>query len=91
MRSSTASRPVSYTHLDVYKRQLQFSLNVPAVAVLDRVGPSRLAARLAQAGAALTLPDGDAPGLAIGLGGAGIKLSDLVMLYSCLLYTSRCV
>jgi penicillin-binding protein 1C len=64
------------------REALQFSLNVPAVAVLDRVGPSRLAARLAQAGAALTLPDGDAPGLAIGLGGAGIKLSDLVMLYS---------
>ena len=28
------------------------------------------------------LPDGQAPGLAIGLGGAGIKLSDLVMLYA---------
>ncbi len=53
------------------REALQFSLNVPAVAVLDRIGPSRLAARLAQAGAALTLPDGDAPGLAIGLGGAG--------------------
>jgi penicillin-binding protein 1C len=64
------------------RQALQFSLNVPAVAVLDRVGPSRLAARLAQAGAALTLPDGDAPGLAIGLGGAGVRLSDLVMLYS---------
>ena len=64
------------------REALQFSLNVPAVAVLDRVGPSRLAARLAQAGASLTLPDGDAPGLAIGLGGAGIKLSDLVTLYA---------
>ena len=61
---------------------MQFSLNVPAVAVLDRVGPGRLAARLTQAGARLALPDGDAPGLAIGLGGVGIKLSDLVMLYS---------
>jgi penicillin-binding protein 1C len=64
------------------RQALQFSLNVPAVAVLDRVGPSRLAARLAQAGASLALPVGDAPGLAIGLGGVGIKLSDLVMLYS---------
>jgi len=64
------------------REALQFSLNVPAVAVLDRVGPSRLAARLAQAGASLTLPDGDAPGLAIGLGGVGVKLSDLVMLYA---------
>src|SRR5580658_1027353 len=43
------------------REALQFSLNVPAVAVLDRVGPSRLAARLTQAGAALTLPDGQAP------------------------------
>jgi penicillin-binding protein 1C len=64
------------------REALQYSLNVPAVAVLDRVGPSRLAARLVQAGASLALPDGDAPGLAIGLGGLGIKLSDLVMLYS---------
>jgi penicillin-binding protein 1C len=61
---------------------LQMSLNVPAIAVLDRVGPARLAARLMQAGATLTLPDGQAPGLAIGLGGVGIKLRDLVMLYS---------
>jgi penicillin-binding protein 1C len=30
----------------------------------------------------LVLPEGEAPGLAIGLGGVGIKLSDLVMLYS---------
>jgi penicillin-binding protein 1C len=64
------------------REALQSSLNVPAVAVLDRVGPSRLAARLTQAGAALALPEGEVPGLAIGLGGVGIKLSDLVMLYS---------
>ena len=64
------------------REALQFSLNVPAIAVLDRVGPSRLAARLTQAGATLVLPNGQAPGLAIGLGGAGIKLSDLVMLYA---------
>jgi len=63
------------------REALQFSLNVPAVAVLDRVGASRLSARLTQAGASLTLPEGQAPGLAIGLGGVGIKLSDLVMLY----------
>ena len=33
------------------RRALQLSLNVPAVAVLDKVGASRLSARLAQAGA----------------------------------------
>ena len=64
------------------REALQLSLNVPAVAVLDRVGASRLAARLAQAGATFALPQGEVPGLAIGLGGVGIKLSDLVMLYT---------
>jgi penicillin-binding protein 1C len=64
------------------RKALQFSLNVPALAVLDQVGPSRLAARLTQAGAALVLPQGEAPGLAMGLGGVGIRLSDLVMLYA---------
>ncbi len=64
------------------REALQLSRNVPAIAVLDRVGASRLAARLTQAGASLVLPDGQTPGLAIGLGGAGIKLSDLVMLYA---------
>jgi len=64
------------------RRALQFSLNVPAIAVLGRVGVNRLSARLSGAGAALVLPKNEAPGLAIGLGGVGIKLSDLVMLYT---------
>jgi penicillin-binding protein 1C len=63
------------------RQALQQSLNMPAIAILDRVGASRLTARLAQAGATLVLPQGQAPGLAIGLGGVGAKLSDLVMLY----------
>ena len=63
------------------RRALQLSLNLPALAVLDRVGASRLSARLTQAGATLVLPEGEAPGLAIGLGGVGIKLADLTMLY----------
>jgi penicillin-binding protein 1C len=64
------------------RRALQMSLNVPAIAVLGKVGVSRLSARLTQTGAALVLPKGEAPGLAMGLGGVGIKLSDLVMLYT---------
>ena len=64
------------------RRALQWSLNVPAIAVLGKVGVSRLSARLTQTGAALVLPKGEAPGLAMGLGGVGIKLSDLVMLYT---------
>jgi penicillin-binding protein 1C len=64
------------------RRALQLSLNVPAVAVLEDVGPSRLAARLAEAGASLLLPRSEAPGLALGLGGVGIRLMDLTMLYT---------
>jgi penicillin-binding protein 1C len=64
------------------RRALQMSLNVPAVALLDKVGASRLSARLAQAGAPLVLPKVEAPGLAMALGGLGIKLADLTMLYA---------
>jgi penicillin-binding protein 1C len=61
---------------------LQQSLNVPAIALLDRVGASRLASRLKQAGANLVLPKDEAPGLAMGLGGVGVTLQDLAQLYS---------
>jgi penicillin-binding protein 1C len=64
------------------RKALQMSLNVPAVALLDRVGASRLSSRLKQAGANLVLPKDEAPGLAMGLGGVGITLQDLVQLYS---------
>ena len=64
------------------RRALQMSLNVPAVAVLDKVGASRFTARLSQAGGALVLPKGEAPGLAMGLGGVGVTLNDLVALYA---------
>jgi penicillin-binding protein 1C len=64
------------------KKALQLSLNVPAIALLDRVGSSRLAARLRQAGANLVLPKDEAPGLAMGLGGVGITLQDLAMLFA---------
>ena len=64
------------------RRALQLSLNVPAVAVLDKVGSSRFTARLAQAGGTLVLPKGEVPGLAMGLGGVGVSLTDLVTLYA---------
>jgi penicillin-binding protein 1C len=64
------------------RKALQMSLNVPAVALLDRVGASRLSSRLKQAGVNLVLPKDEAPGLAMGLGGVGITLQDLVQLYS---------
>ena len=68
---------------DVSVRQaLQLSLNVPAVRLLDAVGPARLIARFRQAGVTPALPPGEAPGLAIGLGGVGVTLRDLVQLYT---------
>jgi len=64
------------------RKALQLSLNVPAIALLDRVGASRLASRLRQAGANLVLPKDEAPGLAMGLGGVGVTLQDLALLYA---------
>jgi penicillin-binding protein 1C len=63
------------------RKALQLSLNVPAIVLLDRVGASRLTSRLKQAGTNLVLPKDEAPGLAMGLGGVGITLQDLVQLY----------
>jgi penicillin-binding protein 1C len=67
------------------REALQYSLNVPAVAVLDRLGPGRFIAALAAAGIRLRLPEPAVePGLAVALGGAGITLADLVRLYAAL-------
>ena len=63
------------------REALTESLNVPAVVVLDAVGPARLVARLKRAAAHPALPDLTAPGLAVGLGGVGISLRDLTALY----------
>lgn len=64
------------------RKALQLSLNVPAIALLDRVGASRLSSRLKQAGTSLVLPKDEAPGLAMGLGGVGVTLQGLAQLYS---------
>ena len=63
------------------RHALQMSLNLPAVELLNAVGPERFLARLRSAGADVELPEDQPPGLAIGLGGVGIKLTDLVKLY----------
>lgn len=60
---------------------LQRSLNVPAVDLLDRIGPVRFSARLSGAGLRLRLPQGAAPNLSIILGGAGTSLEELVGAY----------
>ncbi|TCL92964.1 penicillin-binding protein 1C [Rhizobium sp. PP-WC-2G-219] len=68
---------------DVTIRQaLQLSLNVPAIRLLDAVGPSRLMLRMRRAGINPILPPKETPGLAIGLGGLGVTLRDLVQLYA---------
>ncbi|WP_428249997.1 penicillin-binding protein 1C [Ferrovibrio sp.] len=64
---------------------LQQSLNVPAVAVLERLGPARFAAQLQSLGVRMVLPaPREEPGLAIALGGVGMSLRDLVGLYAML-------
>lgn len=64
------------------RRALQESLNVPAVALLSEIGPARFVARLRQAGATVVVPRETAPGLAVGLGGLGITLTDVARLYA---------
>lgn len=61
---------------------LQNSLNVPAISLLNEVGASHLLARLRNAGARVALSPDAPPGLAIGLGGVGVTLSDLARLYA---------
>jgi penicillin-binding protein 1C len=70
--------PVSVTEA------LQRSLNVPAVDVLDRIGPERFAAQMAAGGLQLRLPPGAQPNLAMILGGTAAKLEALVGVYSAL-------
>lgn len=60
---------------------LQTSLNLPAVALTEAIGPARLLAALRQAGVEAVVP-GDAPGLAVVLGGVGVSLEGLVQLYA---------
>ncbi|MCC7425647.1 MAG: penicillin-binding protein 1C [Alphaproteobacteria bacterium] len=65
------------------REALQMSLNVPAVAILNEVGPLRFTTALKAAGVTLRLPRGaERPGLPIALGGVGLTLWDLAALYA---------
>ena len=63
---------------------LRLSLNVPAVDLLERVGPARFAARLEHAGITLKFPRGASPNLSMILGGTGARLEDLVGAFAAL-------
>lgn len=68
------------------REALSHSLNVPAVAMMEKVGPSSFLARLESADVRLVRPKAEtkAPGLALALGGEGITLRDLAVLYAAL-------
>jgi penicillin-binding protein 1C len=61
---------------------LRRSLNLPAVALLDQIGPLRFAATLQQAGVTPVLPRGANPALPLALGGAGVTLRQATSLYA---------
>ncbi|MEE9315452.1 MAG: penicillin-binding protein 1C [Rhizobiaceae bacterium] len=71
------------------RKALQLSLNVPAVHLLEAVGPARLLSRFKRAGVTTIIPKSERPGLAIGLGGMGISLRNLTQLYTGLVNGGR--
>ncbi|MBB4955771.1 penicillin-binding protein 1C [Agrobacterium vitis] len=75
---------MSYQGDVTVRSALQLSLNVPAVRLLNAVGPSQMLSRLRKANIKIELPSQDAPGLALALGGAGTTLRDLMGLYTAL-------
>jgi penicillin-binding protein 1C len=70
------------------REALQLSLNIPVVSLTEAIGPARLLATLARAGADVRVPGGQ-PGLAVALGGVGISLQDLVQSYAALARLGR--
>jgi len=63
------------------REALQQSLNIPVVALIEALGPARLLTALDKAGVRYDMPEGQ-PGLAIALGGIGVRLQDMVQLYA---------
>jgi penicillin-binding protein 1C len=64
------------------REALRQSYNLPAVQILRAVGAKKFVAALRQAGAVLVLPGGSTASLPVALGGVGISLQDLAMLYA---------
>ena len=82
---------LTYQGTVTVRQALQLSLNVPAIELLDAVGPQRLMARMGAAKVRAELPADQPAGLAIGLGGIGLTLRDLVTLYAGLANEGRAV
>jgi penicillin-binding protein 1C len=72
----------TYQGLVSARKALQLSLNIPAVELLSALGPQRFVTRLRETGAGIVIPKESAPGLALGLGGLGVTLTDLTRLYA---------
>ncbi|WP_288947612.1 penicillin-binding protein 1C [uncultured Paracoccus sp.] len=72
------------------KNALIWSLNIPVVKLAEAVGPNRIAQALRRGGIELRLT-GDAPGLAIVLGGAGVTLEGLAEGYAALARGGRAI
>ncbi len=68
---------------------LIYSLNVPAVKILQRLSPALFFNFLNTAKERIILPKGSAPALPLVLGGCGISLYDLTALYSALAAQGR--
>lgn len=87
-RLQASYRPANFSGLfqgPVSVRQaLQQSLNVPAVELMEQLGPATFADKLRNAGIDLTLPGVARPSAAIILGGVGVTLQDLVRGYGAL-------
>ena len=64
------------------RKALQMSLNLPAIELLADIGPATFLARLHGAGVEVALPKETPIGLAIGLGGLGVTVTDLARLYA---------
>ena len=74
-----------YGDVRIYEA-LRHSLNVPAVAMLDHIGGQRFEMALEESGADIThlSGGGEGAGLALALGGAGLSVNDLAVLYAAL-------
>lgn len=81
----------SYRGTVSIREALAASLNIPAVRVLDALGPDLLIGRLRRAGAEPVLPEGARASLAVALGGLGLTLKDLAGLYASLAKGGRYV